>query len=520
MTFSSLPPRILVVTPEVSFLPDRGGLPSEKISARAGGLGDISATLIQTLYAMGADIHVAMPNYRNIFKKNDTHLSTERFGGKSGVLPIERIHLVQDRAFYYPPKLTVDKGWESVRIALAFQREVINQVIPRVHPDLIHCHDWMTGLIPAMARTHGIPCLFTLYNLNTVKLCLAEIEDQGIDAGSFWQYCYYDRMPFNYEETRHTNPADLLISGVFASHFVNMVSPGFLEELVAGGNGLFSASLKAELRNKLNSGCLSAIEHSPAAFFNPATDKALYRRYTAEDHFGAKAFNKLRLQELLGLRMDSRAPLFFWPTRIGGGRRGAWLMSEILSDLLSHYSAEGLQLVFIADGDLQQHFRMLAENVNALDRVSVNEFHSQYYRLAFAAADFVLMPMEYEPCGLPCKIAQRYGALPIGHDTGGIRDALTHLDMVAGRGNGFVFKHFDATGLRWAIQEAMRFYSLPDSVRTGQIHRIMTESCNGCTDQSMALGYIGLYEKMLKRQFAYLKPEKSPDESADLLSAA
>jgi glycogen synthase len=520
MTIPSVPPKILVVTPEVSFLPDRSGTPSEKISARTGGLGDISATLIQTLYEMGVDVHVAIPNYRNIFKKHAEHPAADLFSRRGGFMPAERIHLVQDRSFYYLPKLFADTSHETIRIALAFQREVINQVIPRVQPDLIHCHDWMTGLVPAMARTHGIPCLFTLYNLNTVKLCLADIEEQGIDAQAFWQHCYYDRMPWNYEETRHANPVDLLVSGVFGSHFVNTVSPSFLAQIVREETDFIAPALKQELQNKLRSGCLTAIEHAPAALFNPSRDKALYRRYGAEDHFSAKAFNKLRLQETLGLRLDSRAPLLFWPTRLGGGRRGSWLMSEILPDLLSTHASRGLQVVFIADGDLHHHFQLLAEKANAVDRVAVREFHPQHYRLAFAAADFVLMPMDYEPCGLPCKIAQRYGALPIGHDTGGIHDALTHLDIPAGRGNGFLFKDFDVNGLRWAIQEAMAFYGLPDPVRAQQIRRIMTESLEAYNDQATARNYICLYERMLQRPFGYLKEDFHCVADSDFLSAA
>jgi starch synthase len=520
MTISSAPPKILVVTPEVSFLPDRSGAPSEKFSARAGGLGDVSATLVQTLFGLGADVHVAIPNYRNIFKRNAEHPAADIFSRRAGSMPAERIHLVQDRSFYYLPKLFADTSQETIRIALAFQREVINQVIPRLQPDLIHCHDWMTGLIPAMARTHGIPCLFTLYNLNTVKLSLADIEEQGIDAQAFWQHCYYDRMPRNYEETRHANPADLLVSGLFASHFVNTVSPSFLEQIVSDGSDFIAPALKSELHHKLKRGCLTAIEHAPAALFTPSTDKALYRRYGAEENLSAKAFNKLRLQELLGLRMDSRAPLLFWPTRLGGGRRGSWMMSDILPDLLSTYAPQGLQVVFIADGDLHHHFWQLAEKANALDRVAAREFHSQYYRLAFAAADFLLMPMDYEPCGLPCKIAQRYGTLPIGHDTGGIRDALSHLDIAAGCGNGFVFKHFDANGLRWAIHEAMRFYNLPDPVRADQIRRVMTESLMAYDDQATARNYIDLYERMLDRPFDYLKPEPITVVDSDLLSAA
>jgi glycogen synthase len=92
----------------------------------------------------------------------------------------------------------------------------------------------MTGFVPAMAREMGIPCLFTVHNVHTVKTTLGFAEDRGIDAASFWQNIYYENMASNYEEVRDTNPVDLLTSGIFAAHFVNVVSPTFLEEIVNG----------------------------------------------------------------------------------------------------------------------------------------------------------------------------------------------------------------------------------------------------------------------------------------------
>ena len=97
-----------------------------------------------------------------------------------------------------------------MKIALAFQREVINNVVPRVRPDLIHGNGYMTGQIPTMARQACITCLFTIHNIYSMKSLLAHIEESGIDSSYFWQHYYYERMGYDYEGTRETNPVGIL----------------------------------------------------------------------------------------------------------------------------------------------------------------------------------------------------------------------------------------------------------------------------------------------------------------------
>ena len=104
-----------------------------------------------------------------------------------------RLHLAEDRSFYY--RSHVYGGPEGHLAAIAFQREVINNTLTQVRPDLIHCHDWTTGLIPALAKKHGIPCVFTVHNIHTERLTLALLEDRGIDTACFWQNLYFDRPP-------------------------------------------------------------------------------------------------------------------------------------------------------------------------------------------------------------------------------------------------------------------------------------------------------------------------------------
>jgi starch synthase/alpha-amylase len=131
--------------------------------------------------------------------------------------------------------------------------------------------------------------------------------------------------------------------------------------------------------------------------------------------------------------------------------------------------------------------------------VAVCDFNEQLEHLAYAASDFILMPSLFEPCGLPQMIAPIYGSLPVAHDTGGIHDTIAHLDPQQGTGNGFLFKTYDASGLFWAITEAMRFYLLPAAEKQLQIQRIMQQSADTFTHAVTATQYIELYEKMLER---------------------
>lgn len=492
-------PRILVVTPEVTCVPQGMGPASRTVSARAGGLGDICAAQIHALYEQGIDVHLAIPNYRNIFAINASSMPGIDIHRHKRELPENRIHLAQDRSFYYHPKLFLSMNWDNIQMALAFQREVIHRILPEVQPDLIHCYDWMTGLIPPMARHLGIQCIFTLYRLDTPKLLLSAIEDRGIDAASFWQHCFYERMPANYHETRDTNPADLLASGLYGAQLAVTLSQSFLEVLTSDTNHHADAGLRAALGVKLQEGTICAVAPAPDPSFNPATDRALMRTYGPDTHYAGKLFNKLHLQELLNLRMDSMAPLCLWPTRLDASRPGSRLMAEMLPVIVERYRKEHLQVVFIADGDFKDYITGVIHGLDAADDVAVCDFDARRYRLAYGGAEFVLMPLLLDPCAMPCKIGQRYGALPIAHDAGAIHDCVAQLDTATDRGTGFLFKHFDPNGFLWAIDQAMTFYREPRAFRSSQVQRIMRESLISFAPETAALQMIGLYERLLNR---------------------
>jgi starch synthase/alpha-amylase len=465
-------PRVLVVTPEVTYLPDRMGGLASFFTAKAGGLADVSAALVTALFEQGADVHVAFPDYRAIFSDGLAPVLKKEFHKIRRKMPDDRIHLAEDRAFYYVNRVYSDYGTENIKLALAFQREVINinNIVPHVQPDLIHCNDWMTGLIPAMARQMGIPCLFTVHNVHTVKTSLAFIEDRGIDAAYFWQNLYFENMANHYEEAREANPVDLLTSGVFAAHFVNVVSPNFLAEVINGRHDFVYPPLKQELGNKVKSDCAAGILNAPDPSFNPATDKELVQNYSPKDFVAGKKANKAFIQKKLGLIEDEAAPVFFWPSRLDPVQKGCHLLADIFYKILSSYWKQNLQIIFVANGDYQRIFKDIIHFHGSENRVAICDFDFRLEHLAYGAADFILMP-----------------------------STIVNLDLTRDRGNGLLFKNFDSNGLFWAIEQAMNFYNLPKITKNKQIRRIMKESAKTFTHANTARQYIALYEKMLER---------------------
>lgn len=492
-------PRILIVTPEITYLPSGMGNMAQRLSAKAGGLADVSASLVSALFNLGADVHVAMPNYRKLFQGDVFDLHEMELKKYHEVLPEAHIHLAEDRIFYYRDRVYSSQSDEAMRNALVFQREVINHIVPKARPDLIHCNDWMTALIPAMAKRRGIKSLFTVHNIHTRQVSLAQAEDTGIDAAEFWMNLYFTQNPGWYDHARAQVPVDLLASGIFASHFINTVSPRFLWEIVEGWHPVVPWAVRQEIRNKYHSGCASGILNAPDVSYNPKTDGCLVQTYGPEDFREGKRANKEAFQKEMGLEANTNAPLFFWPSRLDPMQKGPQLVTDILMWTISDYWQWGMQIAVVANGPFEVHFREIIEKFSLHHRVAIVGFDERRSRMGYAASDFMLMPSLFEPCGLPQMTAPLYGSLPVVHGTGGLYDTVRPMDVENATGNGFRFNDYNPDALRWGIDEAMRFYSLPPEGKEPQIERVMRESAKEFSHEEVARKYIEIYEKMLAR---------------------
>ena len=324
---------------------------------------------------------------------------------------------------------------------MAFQREVINNIIPDVKPDLIHCNDWDDRADPGRRPADRDP----------VPLHGAQHPHPQGDAGPdrrprhrrgavLGRILYYERPPLNYEESRSNNPVDMLASGIFAAHFINTVSPTFLKEVVEGRHPFVPDNIRREMAGKYYSGCASGILNSPDETSTPETDPYIEVKYDAETHVKGKQVNKIAFQTRTGLREDQNAPLFFWPSRLDPMQKGCSLLTDNLYNVVHKYWDQGLQIAIVANGSYQPIFRDIVARHDFYDRVLVCDFDEGLSRLAFAASDFILMPSLFEPCGLPQMTSQYFGSLPVVHDTGGLHDTVEPLNVNTHTGNGFLFE--------------------------------------------------------------------------------
>ena len=269
-------------------------------------------------------------------------------------------------------------------------------------------------------------------------------------------------------------------------------------------------AVRTEIRNKRDAGCAVGILNAPDDSYNPSTDPALPLKFNADNFTEGKRAAKRLLQEKTGLRRDADAPLLFWPSRLDPVQKGPQLLTDILYQTLADYEDEGLQLAVVANGEYQRHFHDIVRHHALQSRVTVCNFNENLSRLAYAASDFTLMPSRFEPCGLPQMVAPIYGSLTIAHNTGGLKDTVHHLNEEGTAGNGFVFDHFSAAGLRWAIDRAVDFHRRPSAERQATLRRVMQESLKEFNHAETARRYFEIYEAMLHRPL--LVENEPPDQ--------
>ena len=301
-------------------------------------------------------------------------------------------------------------------------------------PDIIHCHDWQTGLIPVYLKTEfaanpffwGIKTIMTIHNLRF----------QGIwDIKTIKGLSGLPDYLFTPDKLEYKKDANMLKGGIVYSDFITTVSNTYAQEIQTpyygeGLDGLLSA------RNQSLFGIVNGIDYT---VYNPKTDGSIYSNYDVRSYKKGKAANKEAIQKELGLEVNPDKYLIGLISRLTD-QKGLDLIQYGMERIVD----DNTQLVVIGTGEqrYEDMFRYYAYRYP--NKVSANILYSDdLAHKLYAAADAFLMPSLFEPCGLTQIIAFRYGTVPIVRETGGLKDTVEPLNEFEDTGDGFSFTNYN-----------------------------------------------------------------------------
>lgn len=429
---------------------------------KTGGLADVVGSLPKSIDRQYYDVRVILPKYGCMKQEMKdkmqyvTHFYMD-YNWKNvyvGVLEAEEdgVHYYFiDNEYYFSGEkpYSDDPLWEIERFAY-FSKAVLS-ALPAIgfQPDVIHCHDWQTGLIPVYLkeRFHDgdffgrMKSVITIHNLKFQgKWDTKTVQDiTGLPD-------YY----FTPDKLEAYKDANLLKGGIVYADAVTTVSQTYAEEIKTpfygeGLDGLLRAR-SGDLR-----GIVNGIDYNA---FNPETDSYIVNPYNAINFRKEKGKNKKALQQELGLRQDEKKMMIGIVSRLTD-QKGLDLIAYVMDELCQ----DDIQLVILGTGEerYENMFRHFDWKYN--DKVSANIYYSDALsHKIYAACDAFLMPSLFEPCGLSQLMALRYGTLPIVRETGGLKDTVQPYNEYESTGTGFSFKNYNAHEMLNTIRYAEHIY--------------------------------------------------------------
>ncbi|RYY30190.1 MAG: glycogen synthase [Chitinophagaceae bacterium] len=458
--------------------------------AKAGGLGDVVGALPKYLNQLGHTAKVIMPMYRTKFlyandwevvHKGGTNLGnwwfeftvikekTNKLGFDLYLLDINGL-LDREKVYGYT---------DDTERFTAFQISVLDWVNSWNHrPDIIHCHDHHTALIPFMlkhcyryGKLSTVPSVLTIHNAE-YQGWMGWDRINYIPEWDMWKWGMLDWQ----------NTINPLASGIKCADRVTTVSPTYLEELRYMSNGL--EALFDYERGK----CVGILNGIDVDVWDPAADTYISHPYTPKDVEAGKAKNKMQLCEQFNL--DFEKPLIVFIGRLVG-EKGADLLPQVISD--SFYFI-GRKMNFLVLGSGEPVVENGLRELQALSQYDYNVFvgyNETLSHVMYAGADFLLMPSRVEPCGLNQMYAMRYGTIPMVRRTGGLRDTV--IDFGDPGGYGICYDYTSVGDISHGIFRAVELYR--DKKKTNLLRSTMMAL--DFSWQKCVAGYIDLYEGMV-----------------------
>ncbi|MHB0925077.1 MAG: glycogen synthase GlgA [Gallionellaceae bacterium] len=430
---------------------------------KTGGLGDVSGALPAALRAIGVDVRILVPGYRQVIAQLGRHETIATFDTLPGFPPARLLSgtmahdvplLVLDCPVLYqrdggPYQDAGGHDWadNALRFGLLSKAAAVlgcNESPLGWRPDLVHCNDWQTGLTPAYLHfaQDAAPSILAIHNL----LFQGNFPPETVNELHLPPSC------FSIDGVEYYGNLSFLKAGLFYADHITTVSPNYAKEIQQEPLGFGMQGLLAMRRNKLT-GILNGIDTDE---WNPATDPHLAKKYSAARMTG-KAANKQALQSRMGLNLEPDVPLLGVVSRLTH-QKGLDLLLEI-APLLTGLPA---QLVMLGTGEAQMEAaaRDLSRRYPGQIGAHIG-FSEDLSHQIEAGADLFVMPSRFEPCGLNQLYSQCYGTPPIIHATGGLADSVvdcTPETLKDGSASGFAFHGMSAENLYAAIQRAIGLY--------------------------------------------------------------
>ena len=429
--------------------------------AKTGGLADVVGSLPKYLRKLGIDARVMIPKYSDIpeiYKKEAVtiHTMTVPVGWRNQYCGIQEIdyqgvpiYFVDNEYYFKRPGLY---GYYDEAERYAFFCRAVLDSLPHIDfmPQVIHCHDWHTGMVSALLKTQyrynpfykNVKTVFTVHNL----------KYQGIfPVGILWDLFGLSEEHFNSMELEFYGDVSYIKAGLVYADLISTVSNNYMLEIQTPFYGQrLEGLLSRRSRSHELYGIINGIDYEE---YNPVDDPHIFVNYDV-DSLDKRSENKTRLQQYLGLPKRDDAPLVAIISRLVS-QKGLDLVARVLGEILDL----DVQLVVLGTGDLiyENMFRNAAFWFP--QKVSANiYFDNTLAHRIYAGSDMILVPSLFEPCGLTQLISMRYGCLPVVRETGGLKDTVRPFNQYTGEGNGFSFANYNAHDMLFTIGMAVHYY--------------------------------------------------------------
>ncbi len=466
--------------------------------AKTGGLGDVVGTLPVELAELGHEVYAFLPRYKDIEVQKwslKTEISpltvpigSEKENGRVFSCKVSerlRVFFIDHLDFYgrdYLYGTPMGDYPDNDRRFIFFQRGVLETIrILKLKVDIVHCHDWQTGLIPVYLKTlyandpllKKAKSVFSIHNLGY----------QGNFPPDSLPYTGLGWEQFSMERLEFYGKISFIKAGLLDADAISTVSESYAKEIQTKEFGCGMENVLAARAGKIY-GIVNGIDYKE---WSPETDPDIAAKYNFKT-LEKKQQNKLSLQDENDFKQDPKVPLLGIVARLAD-QKGIDILVPALNTLLK----KGIQFVLLGTGEDRYHqiFRDLAKKNAGNFRAHIL-FDVKMAKRIYAGCDMILVPSYYEPCGLGQIIALRYGTVPIVRATGGLADTISEFDPATGKGNGFAFQQYSETALLASIEKALQVYKNEKNWKK-LIQNAMESDFSW---RASAQKYVQLYEKL------------------------